>query len=84
MKNLIIGISCLLPGVVFANTSVTDTTDTHQEPKQLDCQKIVVDEKYLGGKVFEKKICFYDVVIGDNKHITMWHELNSDKYGFTK
>ena len=83
MKSLVIGIICLLPAIVLANTSGTDT-DTHQEPNQIDCQKIVINEKYLGGKVFERKICFYDVVIGDNKHITMWHELNSDKYGFVK
>ena len=55
---------------------------TRQELQQIDVQQIYVDERYLGGKVFVKTIIFYDVTFGNNRHTIMWHEKNSNNYGF--
>ena len=55
----------------------------HQVPQQLDCQEINVDERYLGGKVWKRKICFYDVTIGsNNRHLVMWHVVGGGEAGF--
>lgn len=57
---------------------------TRQEPQQIDCQAIKIDERWTdGGKVHYKKICFYDMVIEQNKHIIMWNDVYHPKhYGF--
>lgn len=48
----------------------------------VDCQEIKLDETAVGGKVVYKKICFYDVIIDNTKHITMWHSIDDKSYGF--
>ena len=57
----------------------------YQKPKQIDCQEIHVDETYVGGNVFVKKICFYEIEFGggaNNQNVILWHEVDSSRYGF--
>ncbi len=91
MKRLILAISVF--ALLSVNANAEDKiheyivkhrqTDTYQEPKQLDCQLIAVDDAYLNGIKFAKKICFYDVII-DGQHMIMWREVGFDRYGFVK
>lgn len=57
---------------------------TRQEPDQLDCQALKIDERWTdGGTVHYKKICFYDVIISQNKHVIMWNDVyHPNHYGF--
>ena len=50
-------------------------------PKQLDCQRMKLDERYLGGKEFFQTVCFYDTLI-NNQHFVMWHIVGTSEVGF--
>lgn len=54
----------------------------YQKPTFIDCQQLDIDEKAVGGKHTRPTFCFYDVVIGDNKHMIMWHNVHSGETGF--
>ena len=59
-----------------------DNAEDHdyQIPKQKDCQKIMIDERYLGGRVLYKTICVYTVEI-NHRQYHMWHVIRSEQIG---
>jgi len=50
-------------------------------PKLKDCQEIVIDERFISGKLSKKTICFWEVKVASGV-MTFWKEIGKDHYGF--
>lgn len=54
-----------------------------QEPKQIDCQAISIDQREYNWKHVYEKICFYEVTFGNpQRKAIMWVNIKNGRYGF--
>lgn len=84
MYKLIIVVSIFLSSICYGKEQYSDYSEyLQQEPKQIDCQKIVIDNSDYKGKSIQPRICFYEVRFGNPEHIVlMWKNIDTKNFGF--
>lgn len=86
MYKLFVIVSIFLSSICYGKEKYLDYEKySYQEPKQIDCQKIVIDNSDYGGKSIQPRICFYEVTFGDpQRTVLMWKNIDTNDYGFVE